>query len=200
MALAEARGLGTAEATPSSVAATPHTHSVTNGLTGPIDRFSSDKRRPIRNCPIRKGFTELPLDVVYHTLEFIGPFATYGIDKYLHEKSRATFGDAARVLQKWYRGKRLLFAAPMSKPSGSGDNGYGVTLRTLKRYYVAKYEPEWVRGLPTTAIRKLGLENHRMAGRYLNPTPEMQRAYVRTFYRFCEDLDVTSRLLYDYGW
>lgn len=104
--------------------------------------------------------------------------------------SRSKLYNAAVVIQRWYRSRKLHGDSPYEK----------VTLKTLKRFYVTKYEEDWLKNFPQGAVYKLGLDTRDLADKYINPTPKMQEAFVRTFYQFCEDFKITHEDLFYYGW
>ena len=131
----------------------------------------------------------LPMVCVRKILNYLHPCQIAHIDKYQSRISTAIIRKAAVRIQRWYKRYRLLGTAPY----------HYVTLRTLKRFYVAKYKNEWLTDLPVRLIRKLHLHGSGI-DRYMHYTYEARPYHVRAFYRFCDQACITVDDLNFYGW
>ena len=93
------------------------------------------------------------------------------------------------ILQKWWRKYRLPDYSP---------NPDLVTHKTLLRYYIAKYKPEWLQRFPRRAISKLGIAiNDNDIDKYYN-----EPLYnISTHFRdFCNKYMIDKRHFLYYGW
>jgi hypothetical protein len=89
------------------------------------------------------------------------------------------------TIQRFYRRRRL----------GVDTWGTrGLTLNTLKRYYVAKYSSQRLRDLPNFVIAKLQLDPRPA---YASKPTEH---FASHFYRFCDDYGLTKADLAYCGW
>lgn len=133
-------------------------------------------------------YNNIPDDCIRIILSMLHPVKVALIDKYQSLESNKILNNSSIKIQKWYRSRKLI-----------GDSPYEyTTLKTLKRFYVVKYKRRWLTEFPCKAINKLRLQGEYLH-KYLNPN-EMNTAFVRTFYQFCIDFEITIDNLEYYGW
>lgn len=143
----------------------------------------------ISDSKVKNIYNDIPDDCIRIILSMLSPVKVALVDKTQALESNKILNNSAIKIQKWYRSRRLI-----------GDSPYEyITLKTLKRFYVVKYEKQWLTVFPSKAINKLNLQGEYLH-KYLNPTNKMNTAFVHTFYQFCIDFDITVGDLEYYGW
>jgi hypothetical protein len=137
--------------------------------------------------------SNLSMDSINIITSFLPLDLVSGINRRFHDKVQTLREKSAIKLQRWYRYRRLLEEEPYEE---------GCTLKTLKRFYITKYKTKWLKRFPTGAIDKLSgfgketpawiVEKYTKSG--------LPIAFVRTFYEFCDDYNMTKEDLETNGW
>lgn len=131
----------------------------------------------------------LPTDCVRIILDMLHPTKVAQIDTIQAKCSRVIINNATTVIQRWYRSRKL-----------SGDTPYHhTTLHTMLRFYVTRQNVDFLKSFPVFAITKLSLTGE-YTEKYRNPTLEMKKCVVRTFYQFCKDSSLSLQDLNYIGW
>lgn len=87
-----------------------------------------------------------------------------------------------------------------------GDIPYdNITLKTLKRFYITKYRPEWLREFPISYTRILISTGYitptdPIAIKYLEPSEDQNNGYVKNFLECCSDYNITMNDFISWGW
>lgn len=127
-------------------------------------------------------------DMINEILSFVHSTKTFRVNKFCLTQTKRIFTNAAIRLQRWYRGYKLVGYWPYEF----------CTRRTMMRFYVTKYESAWLQTFPIVAIRKLRI--HPTNNKFLVPSEEMKKGFVRNFLNFCDEYRVTLTMLRYYGW
>ena len=122
---------------------------------------------------------KLPVDIVWYMFHFLNISDAANINQKFREISRKK---AIKRIGNFYYSRKLFYKEPPPRK---------LTLRVLKRYYIVKYEKEWLQDFPEQICRLLRIPFSE------NYCPEK---YVRNFYHFCEKYNIDKRDLDYYGW
>ena len=126
-------------------------------------------------------FKELPEDLLNHIMDMVNTSDKIFLNR--EQEKRAETSKFAAKIQKFYRARKLV-----------GSNPYDFcTLHTLKRFYVVKYEPEWLKHFPMSFCNYFNLPLH-------EPYRNIGDNYVEKFYSFCGLYGVGKADLESYGW
>ena len=126
-------------------------------------------------------FKELPEDLVNRVMDMINTSDKVFLNR--EQEKRTETSKFAAKIQKFYRARKLV-----------GGNPYDFcTLHTLKRFYVVKYEPEWLKDFPMSFCNYFNLPLH-------EPYRNIGDNYVEKFYSFCALYGVGKADLESYGW
>lgn len=139
---------------------------------------------------------ELPDDCFLYVGNFLPARKFSQLNKKLFQKWQIKRLQAVLKIQRWYRTYRLTSDDPYSSPYDE------VTRKTLLRFYVTKYKKEWLQQFPNKAVSKLSYLNRsqELKDKYLNLSSQMNKAYIRTFYNFVNEYNITKNDLDYYGW
>lgn len=133
-------------------------------------------------------------DLQNHILKFLHPDETKLVSKKYYDEYKKKLTSSISFIKKCYTYKKLY-----------GDTPYNfTTLNTLKRFYVTKYRPEWLQEFPISYCRIL---IHLGANptdpnivKYMEPSAEQQRGFVKNFLDFVEEYNLTQEDLDSMGW
>ena len=127
--------------------------------------------------------SQIPMCIVHYILNFLHLSETKIISKYRYHIYRVTLMDSISRISNLYHRRLLLGDGPYDK----------VTLKTLKRFYIVKYKPEWLYHFPTMASTCLGIN-------YIADKNYSTSQYVRKFLDFCKDINITKQDFWNIGW
>lgn len=133
----------------------------------------------------------IPIDCVRCIRDFV-PYVFKYVNCEFHEDWMHLLLNSVIKIQRWYLRFRLVDDTPP----------YPVTKKTLMRFYITKYNKQWLKSFPRDAILKLNYLNRpdKLKQKYLVPTLEMTNTYTRTFMLFVREYDLSLNDFYYYGW
>ena len=131
---------------------------------------------------------ELPLDVLDYVFEYLYPKQTRFVNKRAYRQFLQRRARAIRVIEGLCH--RNLHVDPEPHPRQ-------VTLRTYKRYFVTKYKPAWLQDFPKQAITLFGFSGPNTL-RHTSARLQDDKAYVRNFYEFCTEFNMSREHLIHY--
>ena len=137
----------------------------------------------------------LPMDIVHDIFTFLHPSETKFVSKKMSQQYKQALVSATCLVQRHFRRFQLVSAHPYDR----------VTFRTLKRFYVTKYRPEWLRRFTQAYVRlvvDLGYfaETDPLVLKFLYPTEEQLMGFVKNFYDCCIEFNIPPQEFEAWGW